>query len=153
MKTLLLFTFVFSVSFIYGQQNVVSSGARVMSSSGSVNFSVGLIHYEEATGSGGTSSPGIQNISEVLNTLSVSLEDLEKIRVYPNPTIDFVNVDAPNGETLAYRLVSILGKTLLTGEVKGSNDPIDVSRLRTASYFLILYQKNQKIRTFQIIRQ
>jgi hypothetical protein len=153
MKRLLLFAFILSTVFIYGQQNVVSSGANASSSSGSVSFSVGLIHYEEASGSGGTTSPGIQNISEVLATLSVSLETLESIKIYPNPSIDFVKVELPNNEIVEYRLVSILGKILMTGTLKESSNSIDVSKLSSASYFLLLYQKNQKIKSLQIIKQ
>ena len=152
-KTSLTLIFLLVSHFIFSQSNVLTSGKEVSSNSGTVTYSVGLVNFKEATGSGGSLHHGIQHISEIVNVLHISEVDAARIKLFPNPTIDYIVVDMPDVKNLEYRIVSILGQELLTGEINKSQDRVDLKKLRTGTYFFILYRDSKKVATYQIVKQ
>ena len=55
------------------------------------------------------------------------------IRVYPNPTKDFLNITSTS-EDATYRVFNLMGQTILDGKV--ANGTIDVSRLSNGNYVI-----------------
>lgn len=153
MKKRLLFVFCALLAMSIGaQENVLSSGKKASSSSGTVNYSVGLVHYEVSSGSGGSSSTGVQLPIEV-TTLSSIDQNLTTVNVYPNPTKDFISVNLNGQDHLSYRIVDILGKTLLSGNFIRSQNSVDIRNLKSSLYFLIISNGNKSVQTYQIIKK
>ena len=73
-------------------------------------------------------------------------ESLEEVplQVYPNPTQSKIRIESTHNENLAYRLVSCLGETLLTGVIQGNTSEIDLSLFPASLY--ILEVNNQAIK-------
>ena len=67
--------------------------------------------------------------------------NLGGFRVYPNPTNGLINVglpqcDSPTMGQTEYRIMNVMGQTLMTGIVEGESQKIDVSQLSNGLYFI-----------------
>ena len=74
----------------------------------------------------------------------------EGIRVYPNPTDGIIVVETQciaslQQEQTKYRITNPLGQTLMTGQIKGESQTIDVSALPDGLYFITFADKTHKI--------
>lgn len=63
-------------------------------------------------------------------------------RVFPNPTSRMVNIVGGLGE---YRIVNVLGQTLMTGALHGDSQQVDVSRLPAGMYFITVGDITKKL--------
>ena len=59
-----------------------------------------------------------------------------ELAVYPNPSAGVVTLPATSGD-VRYRLLNIVGQTLLSGQATG-NDQLDLTKLGKGTYFLEL---------------
>ena len=66
----------------------------------------------------------------------VGLEEnqMTSYRVYPNPTTDILTVDYPGKAT--YRIMNLMGQTLMSGSINGESQQIHVSELPNGFYFI-----------------
>ncbi|AGC76278.1 putative secreted protein (Por secretion system target) [Nonlabens dokdonensis] len=133
------------------QEHVISSGTSTTSTSGSISFSVGIISYKEATGSGGSSSSGSQIAFEVLSILS--LTDEAKITLYPNPSNGVVQVEASNLENLTYELIDLSGRFIQKGSIDSLGSTIDLTGFDSSIYMILVRQKEKHLKTFKVIKQ
>lgn len=80
--------------------------------------------------------------SSVLAITATELESITRIKVYPNPTTDYITVDLPTQDTYVLRVIDTNGKVLIE---KQSSDQkqikIDLSDLHSALYFVNLSSK------------
>jgi len=101
-----------------------------------------------ANGNGNTTGDYIEN-SQITLPINASgaIEDIsnDKIKLYPNPAIDFIRLDTGNYDFDHASVRDILGKTY---EVRIENNRINVSFLPAGTYFLQL--KNDK---FQAVKE
>lgn len=76
-----------------------------------------------------------------------------EVKVYPNPTSDFVIVSNNKKLEGRFKLNNLFGKTLLEGEINDEREKIDLLDFRTGIYIISLYDKNgQKLATRKIIK-
>ena len=86
-------------SFVYGQTSVNSAGGNISNASGSVNFSIGQVAYNNVSNTNGSVSQGVQQVFEISslgleeNTLNLSLN------VYPNLTQEQLTLRVGNIRT------------------------------------------------------
>ena len=99
-------------------------------------------------GSGTILSP-----STVRLELITAIEELGKlgINVFPNPTIDVINIDS-NGKELDVQVIDFSGKIIHEEILKGDNKRIDLSKISSGTYFLHI-QKEGKQAVFKILKQ
>jgi hypothetical protein len=137
------------------QQNTVASGGDAIGIGGSVSFSVGQIDYITATGSGGRMTLGLQQPIEIY---PVSVNDLKielHASVFPNPTRDGVTLRIPATmphSEMGYRVFDLLGNIVLDKKVDGPDTVIDMANLSNATYLLKVYNKENDLTTFKIIK-
>lgn len=78
--------------------------------------------------------------------------DLE-VKVYPNPTSDFVVVSTSKKLEGRFKLNNIFGKTLMEGDINDEREKIDLLEFRTGIYIITLYDESgQKLATRKIIK-
>lgn len=65
----------------------------------------------------------------------------KKVRIYPNPTSDFIYLDLPEDEPSEYQIFALTGKLILSGSI--SDGKIDVSTLPLGVYVLQIRAKNR----------
>jgi len=87
----------------------------------------------------------VHAIDKVLDPATASIEDLnfETVSIYPNPTVNFVNIESvSNG---SYSIVDMNGSVVLSGEI--SANPVNVSNLQEGSYFININSDNNVYRS------
>lgn len=140
----LLFT-LFSTS-IFAQKGTVSAGGDASNSTHFASYSIGQAFYQT-----GAISEGLQ---QPHRTVIIGLDEFHstKVKVYPNPTADRLNIQAPNGEKRRYSFVSINGKILEESEFN-STAKIHTNNYSKGIYFLRIIHSKNKIETFKIIKK
>lgn len=76
------------------------------------------------------------------------IQDENEIMVYPNPAINHLTVRVKTKEVVKYEIISVLGKTLLSGFVNSGNQIVDISELTSNIYFIRI--DNQIIKFMKI---
>ncbi|WP_400079703.1 endonuclease [Winogradskyella sp. R77965] len=84
-------------------------------------------------------------------SLSVGDEVLKRVKIYPNPTKDLVKIDLTQNIETRIEIYDILGKRILTTEIKESTS-LNVSSLKHGLY-LIRFTQKDKSETKRLIIQ
>ncbi len=146
---------IFGALSLNAQKGTVAAGGNATGSGGSVSFSIGQVDYITATGTGGRITQGIQQPYEIFR---VSVENLNielLASVFPNPTRDGVTLRVPSGTAIAdfsYRVFDLTGKLVAEKKLDGPDTSVDMSPLANATYLLKVYNKEQDVTTFKIIK-
>jgi hypothetical protein len=139
---------------VSAQEGTLSAGSEASGSGGSQSYSLGQVVYSSFQGSGGSVSQGLQQAYQI--TVSVG-EDLEYISLevlpYPNPTTDYLylKVESELPPRLRYQLFDAHGKLLGSGDAT-SNSQIEMQAFAKGVYFLNIQDKQQIVKSFQIIK-
>lgn len=159
MKNNILFLFIallLSLSAI-GQtahQVISATGGDATGIGGSVAYSVGQIVYSTITGTTGSLAQGVEQAYEIY---SVGIKETVlniSLRVYPNPTSDFLTLKVQdyNNEALSYSLLDEQGKLVLNEQISTQDTQIAMSSLARGAYFIDVLKANKKIQMFKIIK-
>lgn len=81
-------------------------------------------------------------------TLTITDDDLfDNIRVFPNPTMDYINIMSP--ETYNAEIFNATGQKLIST----NKNKIDIKFISSGNYFLKLKDSKNNIKTFTIIKK
>jgi uncharacterized protein (TIGR02145 family) len=87
-----------------------------------------------------------------LNTLSLQDNQVPQFSVYPNPSNDFITINAANSTTgKEYILSDLTGRELLRGHILSENQMISISQIPTGMYFVHITGGNSEVK--KIIKQ
>ncbi len=98
---------------------------------------------------------GIQRMTQTCLTLNTNEQsDNYTISLYPNPTINYLNIES---NTLAFesyqiQLFNNLGQSILVKEIRESKTQIDLSALTQGMYFVKVY-KNTEQKVFKLLKE
>ena len=156
-KAMLIILGIFFAEIAIGQtldtKLISSSGDSFNNSSYQLDWSIGECVTTTFTSSDFIITQGFhQNSYQVM-----SVEDLRvdiEIKVYPNPTANFVNLKIENSkiENMQYILTSVYGKILQTRKITKDQEQVDFSNFTMGTYFISILENNQLIKTFKIIK-
>lgn len=141
---------------VFAQQSVNASGSNAVGTGGSASYSVGQVAYKTYTGSNGSEAQGVQQAFEVSVLGENQFPEIElQIGVYPNPTYEVVSlmIENHNLDNLMYSLFDVSGKTLIVNKPTGNQTNIDMTNYQSAVYFLKIYENNNELKTFKIIKK
>jgi hypothetical protein len=86
--------------------------------------------------------------SSSLATLIINDDDLlDNIRVFPNPTMDYINIMSP--DTYNAEIFNAAGQKLISTD----KNKIDIRSISNGNYFLKIKDNNNNIKTFTIIKK
>lgn len=154
MKKIILYFAVFGVAFqLSSQENILASGSDGESSSGKVTYSVGLIHYKEANGTGGSTSVGPQIPFEISQILSIDEFSDAIAKVFPNPADNFLNVHLNSLDDLKYQLIDLSGRKVTSGELNSLQSKIELTSLETSIYILNIVKDSTIIKSYKISKK
>ena len=147
----------FLCSSVFAQtiQNSVIGSAGASAAAGGVqmDYTVGEIVVETFTAGGNTLTQGFHQTNLTL----VAIENLElfaDVVLYPNPTIDQVQLDIPE----AYGLMDVLlydvtGKLVVSLASVSGKQTLDMSSKAVGTYYMHLMQPNTgEFKTFKLIK-
>ncbi len=153
-------TFIFALLVLaplaYAQEALLTSGADIKTTNGSVSFSVGQMDYVMISTNAGSISQGVQHPYEIY--ISPSTDDMAfsnlKCTVYPNPTTNFLTlaVENINIKGLSYQLTDSRGRLLRDAPILDAKTTLAMQYYTSAVYFLQVNEKNKVIQTFKIIK-
>ncbi len=158
-KILLIFSIVFGYTTSYGQNikpDVISTaGSFYANNSYSVSWTIGECIPETFFNGTNKLTQGFQQGIYEINTVVDYTEDRLKIRMFPNPATDFVNLEmqTQNKTGYSYQLFDANGKCLKNEKIVSAKSQIDLIGFAYASYIINVYGSNQKIlKSFKIIK-
>jgi PKD repeat protein len=103
--------------------------------------------YSDVNGCSNTATSTI-NVEECLG---LNETEMAVISVYPNPTNGKLTLSTISGNA-AYKIVSVSGQVVLSGEVSNSSNTIDIASFENGIYVLQLAQE-QGIQTIRIVKK
>ena len=133
------------------QAAISASGGEATGSGGTSSFTIGQTLY--ATDSSGNVAQGVQQAFEIY---IVGIEDVSlkiDLSVYPNPTINYLNLKVEKIEDFNFELMDMQGKTIESKEVKSLMTNIDLEHLPASTYLLKITNNNLPVKTFKIIKR
>lgn len=153
-KQSLLLLFCTIVLHSFAQESINSSGGDATGLGGSAAYSIGQIVYTSNTSSTGTISQGVQQAYEIYEVSLIDVEQAVSVQVYPNPTSQFITLDFHDSflSTYTVQLTDIQGKLIQEVEIIDKKTELNLRLLSTASYYLVLTQKNKIIKKFKIVK-
>ena len=140
--------------------SVVTSGSNASGSSGTIAYSIGQVFYTYIGSemiynvAQGIQHQEKEDIIEVPQLPETKVE----IVVFPNPTIDIVNInmdatDLENGQR-TYKIYDIQGRLLKENLIKETTTQISLNYLSPSIYLLVVYSSDKKmLKTFKIIKK
>lgn len=137
-------------------QNVVSSGGETQNVPGyEVSWTIGEPVIETISSGTNTLTQGFHQSKLLVTPVSELLLPEITIRVFPNPTSDFVTVQFNKiMENSLLSLFDLSGKKLENRQIASTLTQVDLKRYPNGSYILNLTQKNnQLIQSFKIVKQ
>ncbi|PLW91988.1 MAG: hypothetical protein C0592_13105 [Marinilabiliales bacterium] len=136
------------------QNSINAGGNNVLSSGGSVSYSIGQTVYTFNIGQSGSVAQGVQQPYEIsVLTELVGAVDNE-ISIYPNPTngLIFLNVENPDEQNLVFQLYNMQGELLLENKINLNETKISMIDLPPTLYFVKVLKNLEEIATFKIIK-
>ena len=151
----MFFLTIMGLTQIIAQKTINSTGGKASGSGGSVNYSVGQTVFNTWSSETGTISEGVQQPFEIFATTGIEINAINLImKVYPNPTKDYLNLIVENIENgLFYQLFDIDGKMLKTEKINSTVTQIEMIDLRPSSYFIKVIKLDQVVKAFKIIKK
>lgn len=133
-------------------QEVISTQGNSYSNGGyTIDFTIGEPVTE-------TVSNGTNDLTQGFHQTNWSFIGVEdhvpnyEAMLFPNPTVDVLNIKATEFKNVTYTLYDKLGKLVLTNVLLAEQTPIQVSQLPTGSYLLTLKNETQILKTFKLIK-
>jgi hypothetical protein len=146
---------IFSISPMYSQVSVNSSGGGFITTDGSIEHSIGIVFYNANGNSSGSITQGVQHTYDI-TILGFQEQEYEiAVSVFPNPTNDLLNLTTCFGNTKnnKYQLIDLLGNQLETQPIHSDFSIIKMDSYISGSYILnILSDNDQLITSFKIIK-
>jgi len=147
-------TFLLGAFSVNAQEALTVSGTNANSSSGTVSYTIGQPFYVSSQGPDGSLSEGVQQPYEISGVLGIDEKDIDlKIKAYPNPTIDVLQLYIGNHQDMSFILYDLNGRLLQKGIVHSQTTQIDMQGLPQATYFLLVKNKEKEVKSFKIIKK
>jgi len=156
MKQLLqMFLFMLCCITGYSQQVVSSAGATSQTSSGGISYTIGEAITETHTASGKTLTQGFQQTKLVITAIHETKDLGYTLTAYPNPANDFVKLSVSDSKVngLRYVLYDLNGKIISSKQLDNTEMVIPFSDAASASYILKVFNGQQEVKSFKIIKQ
>ena len=121
-----------------------SDGSWVSYTPSSVDTDNNVISYDF------TSAVSFKSITASSSSASLTITDedlIDNIRVFPNPTMDYINIMSP--ETYNAEIFNATGQKLIST----NKNKIDIRFISSGNYFLKLKDSKNNIKTFTIIKK
>ena len=155
-KVLFSAAFILAFGTLQAQDAITATGGNASGEGGSASYSVGQVVYTTIKGTDGSSAQGVQEAYEIFvttgleETIGIELE----VKVFPNPTTDFLNlnVDNYNISNLSYQLYNVQGRLVANKKIEANSNTINMGSLPRSTYFLKIIDNQKQVKTFKIIK-
>jgi hypothetical protein len=147
---LFAFTILFTIN-LFSQDVISSQGDSYTDSSASIDFTIGEVVTSTVSNGEKTLTQGFHQTNWSFVSIENHVPNYEAI-IFPNPTDNFLNIKAISFKNVNYSLFDEMGKLVLNGTLYSEKTSLDVSKLHTGLYSLVLNNSENKLKTFNIIK-
>ncbi len=154
MKHFVFFSIAFAitVNVSLSQEVISSSGNYSESSSNSLSWTIGELACSTLINSNSILTQGFQQSGiSVANTKTDIGLDI-KINVFPNPAAEYLNISIENYYNMRYQFLDTTGKILSSNLLRSNITKVLLSSYSNGSYILRLINKDNKTKTFLIVK-
>jgi hypothetical protein len=140
---------------LHAQQSTNAAGGNATGSGGSASYSLGQVAYHYYTGSGDSSSEGVQQPYEFFVTGINEYKNISlTMAVFPNPAQALVNLKIEGGEfqNLSFRLYDLSGRLLDVQSINEALTTVPIQNLSSGTYLLSVLDPEKILKTFKIIK-
>lgn len=140
---------------LHAQNNTITTGGNASGASGTTSFTVGQVFYKQVQKSSSWIHQGLQQPFEFFETfVAESFKDEVSLSVFPNPTTRILNLTFHefNNEDLYYELINSDGKVLKSQVIIAEHSIVNLAELPSSVYFINIFKNNQRVKSFQIIK-
>jgi len=149
-KLLLLFCISYTLT-ATAQQAVSVQGGTYSTAAGQLDFSLGEVAISTISTTNYSLTQGV--LQPALTTLNVDEFERLSIKIYPNPSTDFINIKLLNFDSLAYTLYDIQGRRLKQATITNRFAAVNLQDLAHGVYLLkVENSQNDKQKTYRIIK-
>jgi len=141
---------------VLAQDALPAAGGNASGSTGSVSYTVGQVAYVAEQGTTGSAAEGVQQPYEIYTITGI--DEARQITLvasaYPNPATDFIILKTEGylNSNLIYQLYGSNGQLLESSKIEGEETRISMSTHSAASYFLIVTNNDNEVKTFKITK-
>ena len=151
-KIISILIFLIGTNNLVNAQEVVSTqGDSYSNANGSIDFTIGEVIIDTGTDGTNDLTQGFHQSNWSLVGMVDHDLSFEAI-VFPNPTEDILNIKTQAFDNVMYSLYDAQGKLVIQNKLSAAQTLIQVSHLAAGSYSLILNNKTQKLKTFNLIK-
>lgn len=139
---------------LHAQEGIVSIGGTKVNTSGSISYSVGQIDYKYTSTSDGKINAGIQQPFEIY---TISIDEIYKnisIEVFPNPTDLNLNliIDSDDVQKFRFTIIGVTGIENSKHSIFERTTSINMGNLISGTYFINIFDSNNFVKSFKIIK-
>ncbi|MCU0359380.1 MAG: T9SS type A sorting domain-containing protein [Bacteroidia bacterium] len=137
------------------QQGTLSSGNDITGAGGSISESIGQTNYVTLSSNTHIITQGLQQTYILIEETSLeSIHESVQLKVYPNPTNEFVILEFENYQTekILLKITDLSGKLLFEEVVNNAKTKIDLKNFANGKYQLSLILNNLSFKTYNIIK-
>lgn len=144
---------------LQAQEVISTTGGEILSSGGSVSYTVGQLVYNTNTGANGSVAQGIQQPYEISVVSGINSDILITLEctVYPNPVVECLMLKVVSENIslspLYFQLYDTKGRMMQNKKLQSSETSIDMRNLVPATYFLKVTDNKEELKTFKIIKK
>jgi hypothetical protein len=153
---IILGVFLLSTGTSFSQETISTTGGEATGSGGTASYTVGQISYTTNTGTNGIVAQGVQQTyTVVIDDSGVAENGISlTITTFPNPTLDKVNLKIEDFSTqeLNYVLTDLSGRLLQEKKVVNAVSEIELNQYESGTYILKVKNTSNEVRTFKIIK-
>ena len=144
-------TVLFSGISLHAQEVLSSQGESYASDNLIMDYTLGEVVIETASSENHTLTQGFHQTS--WNFLGqVDHKEDYRATVFPNPSIDQLNIEAYDFQDVSYTLFDANGKLLRQGQLQSQLTELDVRSLTSGHYSLILSSDVERLKTFKLVK-
>ncbi len=94
-----------------------------------------------------------QDYDEFKTGVSIPINSLEQVHLYPNPFTNSLTLELKEGQTaLNYTLTDLTGRTVNSGDITGSDVNLNLDNLRAGTYILNLSDGGNTVATKRVVK-
>ena len=141
----------FSGISLHAQEVLSSQGELYTSDNLIMDYTLGEIFIETVSSESHTLTQGFHQTSWSFLGQVNHKEDY-RATVFPNPSIDQLNIEAYDFQDVSYTLFDANGKLLRQGQLQSQLTELDVRSLAAGHYSLILSSDVERLKTFKLVK-
>ena len=149
-QTLLMFS-LFATLSTSAQEVVSTQGDSYSNASAKIDFTIGEVVINTGTDGTNDLTQGFHQTNWNFLGVEDFAPNYEAI-IFPNPTLDVLNIRTSKFENVTYTLYDAQGKLVMHDILSAEQTPIQVSQLAPGSYSLTLNNETQNLKTFKLVK-